>query len=743
MRCAGETQKMPGIGGMLTSGMVACTPRASVGPLCTIRCDRAGAQIDAMAAPAGFGVPTAHMDIFCSMPSPSSFPIVSAQTTGKSDLSLIQQEIRRQKRSVQERNQRFVESERPHILMLNSQGYAGPRFPFGATDSGGQVQYVNDASRALAAIGFKVTIVARAFHVDGKYEKYGNRRGVAFFDEAESTPDNETMIRYIYAPGVKSGFVRKEEIFGELPLMGEHLKKLLTEEARSRGLEYWDPKSVWVMNSHYADGGWFGTQITRDWAKQILAQQLSKTFAPIIREGGLDPDCLRDNPEYYLGCEVCNAYLEAHGQEGPFTALSKCKLEIADVLGWAADRMGWNAKRRAKLLQGIAKRSFGSESLVTNSVDAYDIGNRLLGVIGKLLKELKTQLVTSNRHSWTPHSIGKLKDVRLKRTGDDRRDLQRYHELYMQTRMFFEAQLERRGYDPLKNEWPPAAVYVETSMEIGEAGLWNGRSPKKMPAVPFVPGYDPERNFPRTSLRDEGVQRLIRYLGEELRISRSILEKDLLGNPQKVNVLVEASRMDNTKRKHMVIDTYAHLSNAVKQSTFLFITGPKTDEEPEIFEGLEAQIDRLDLGRRVFLVKRVPEGAIGALLGLPHGNQVDQFRLAAFLFCSRMEGWGMAPHEGAVGGLPLIASPHTPCATYARYQNDGALVVDSDELSDYVTAVEQMIENPDAARELARRGRDALKRFTWNNVTQDYVLAMAKHFGLSLEGLRFPPRDEF
>lgn len=117
-----------------------------------------------------------------------------------------------------------------HIAMLSTHGYFDPIPLLGETDTGGQVLYVLELSRALALLGIKVDIYTRWFDK--------NRRQI---EPLPGCPD----VRVIRIPAGPWKFVIKEEIYDLLP----ELTQNLTGFIRENKLDY-D-----LFHGHYVDAG--------------------------------------------------------------------------------------------------------------------------------------------------------------------------------------------------------------------------------------------------------------------------------------------------------------------------------------------------------------------------------------------------------------------------------------------------------------------------------------------------------
>jgi mannosylfructose-phosphate synthase len=117
-----------------------------------------------------------------------------------------------------------------HIAMLSTHGYFDPIPLLGETDTGGQVLYVLELSKALARCGIKVDIYTRWFDKERKQ-----------IDPLPDCPD----VRVIRIPAGPMDFIIKEKIYDFLPELTLNLVSFI----RENHLDY-D-----LFHGHYVDAG--------------------------------------------------------------------------------------------------------------------------------------------------------------------------------------------------------------------------------------------------------------------------------------------------------------------------------------------------------------------------------------------------------------------------------------------------------------------------------------------------------
>jgi glycosyltransferase involved in cell wall biosynthesis len=358
------------------------------------------------------------------------------------------------------------------------------------------------------------------------------------------------------------------------------------------------------------------------------------------------------------------------------------------------------------------------------------------GVVGQLLvrawQRTAPKIKGLNRHAWNAHSIGTLKEQNMLALPSDARAQKLFKAQHAAMNFPMREYVERSLIGGAVNTYnsaialyphcPPAPVLVYTSQEIHDH-IHNLDAPESARLVAFPPGTDVMRYYPRDNITHDDIQALFSYLHDIVYVDT--MER-MHTNPQSLNVVVEASRMDATKRKEIVIKAMKYMPD----DTICFITG-KPDKKG-VHDGLVRLIKELELWHRVFMLGMVPDELMGPLMSLPFGKGDDKFRTAIGVSASRMEGWGMAVMDMNAGGMPLIASSATPYAVRIKNDYDAAIVIpmgEGDEPMAYAQAMRSLIEDTARAYELGRLGLAAAQRFTWPGLVNNFVAEMNARFG--------------
>ena len=100
------------------------------------------------------------------------------------------------------------------------------------------------------------------------------------------------------------------------------------------------------------------------------------------------------------------------------------------------------------------------------------------------------------------------------------------------------------------------------------------------------------------------------------------------------------------------------------------------------------------------------------------------YQMATMLyFVTKYEGFGLPVLEAQAQGLPVLASTHGALPEVA---GEAALLCDPDDTDSVVEALERFFADPTLAAQMVERGRENVKRFTWQKTACE-VLSMYTH----------------
>lgn len=506
---------------------------------------------------------------------------------------------------------------RPDAMLITNHGYAGAEIPIGgAPDTGGQIFYVNAMARALDQLGWRVTIVARG--------------GFPHFDSDRLRLGREYLtdhVRYLFVPGGGGEFIPKEEIAVALDEQTAWLDGFVQAEADARGVRPWEVYPL--INSHYWDAAVIGLQLTQGWRDDRAAELLTEL-------------CAGEVPAEVLRREGRTCRQTALGGQLPYH-VGRVLIEVGRATG-----------------------------------QAHEVGRRWLANRDPA-GEWRAALADVDRHVWTPHSLGALKEANFR---------DKPHTMVRPLQF-----CQRRDHE--RAICGRVRAFASTSAEIGER-------------LHTHHDVDPDRvfDFPPCVDRD----RFRPYSGEELvpvyawLAERSGITAQRLAAGQ---VVFEASRNDHTKRKDLLLQAFARAA-ADDPEVFLLVAGGPDNEVHDELAGL-IESDPV-LSAQAFLLRgRIPDEILFPLFSL------------ADVYCtpSEMEGFGMSAAQAAAAGTALVTSDRVPFSL--QYCGDAVRVVPAGDVDGFAEALTALLAD-EAERQ--RRGQallEATEALDWVEVTRAFL----------------------
>lgn len=134
-----------------------------------------------------------------------------------------------------------------------------------------------------------------------------------------------------------------------------------------------------------------------------------------------------------------------------------------------------------------------------------------------------------------------------------------------------------------------------------------------------------------------------------------------------------------------------------------------------LYDALFAQVARLNLTDRVRFPGYVPDADLPALLS----------GALAFVYPSLYEGFGIPVLEAGACGVPVITSNTSSLPEVA---GDAALLVDPHDVEAIAEAMVRLVTDAALRAELARRGQENIKRFSWEKCARE-TLAVLEQVG--------------
>lgn len=542
-------------------------------------------------------------------------------------------------RDAQSMERTFRTAARPDVALITNHGYGGARVPVGgAPDTGGQNLYVNSLAIALDRLGHRVTIFAR-----GGFPYFGEER---VREGSEYLSDH---VRYVFVPGGGETFIRKEEIAVALDEQTDWLAEFIGKEAAERGVEPWDVYGL--IGTHYWDAAVLASRLVERWRDTVAGRAIAGLLQDAAPQGSLEhlaPSGIA--PVQQLGASL----LAGHG-----SASDPLDGRIGNAAAaWARARQlpdGAAGELAAHVEQALAARrdslAPGLEVLLAEEV----LGQALLDRCPVEREALEASLAVVDRHVWTPHSLGDLKDENLRdKPAEVRRELRfcerRSHERMVcdRTRRFAATSLE-------------IADRLRTRYDVSTDSMFY-----------FPPCVDGDLFRPYGG--DETAATW-RYLAGLSGVSEQRLRAS--------KIVFETSRMDGAKRKDLLLEAFGRVARS-REETYLFIGGGPNNA---IFEELERVRQADDtLVRRAFLTGFIPDEHMGPLFSIA----------AVYASPSEMEGFGMSVAQAAASRTAILTTELTPFAV--QYVPDAALIVSPGSVAQLARGLETLLAD-DAGRE--------------------------------------------
>lgn len=289
-----------------------------------------------------------------------------------------------------------------------------------------------------------------------------------------------------------------------------------------------------------------------------------------------------------------------------------------------------------------------------------------------------------NKHVWTPHSLSVIKERNFK---DKSNEINR--------KLKFR---ERRSHERMLCNFTPA--FGATSYEIAECLITNYGVPAEE-LVFFPPGVD--------------IKLFRTYSQEELEPLYTYLQKETGLSIQKIRsatVLFEASRMDSTKRKDVLLNAFAKALDNIDQDCILFIGGgPENDEYKSLLKILE---DTSILKDKAFLLGFIPDEFLPKLFG----------SCDIYLTASEMEGFGMSVAQAAVAGKPIVSSDMIPFTNF--FISEEAIVAPAGDVDAFADGIYYFATHKEEREERGLKAKEKALEMQWESLAKNFIFDLNK-----------------
>lgn len=292
-------------------------------------------------------------------------------------------------------------------------------------------------------------------------------------------------------------------------------------------------------------------------------------------------------------------------------------------------------------------------------------------------------------HIWIPHSLGEIKK---RNVGRDQ---------WLPLRI--EARIENE-----RNVLTMVDHVASTSSTISKSLVQDYGYQE--PPLWLPPCISTDRFYPHEVARDAAVWKKLS--------EASGLSSDAIQN---MKIITEISRTDATKRKDVLIKSFARIKK-IHPNVFLVITIEKT--EGQLGQGLTQLIEELEISPNI------------AVLGSVWEFLPDIYAIS-HIYCtpSILEGFGMSAQEAAATGVPVIASSLVPFAVdYLHNQGavtsrnktvsigKGAIIVHPDEVEGFADAINLLLSDEERRRSMGQNAYNlTIPQFTWPRMVENFL----------------------
>ncbi len=306
-------------------------------------------------------------------------------------------------------------------------------------------------------------------------------------------------------------------------------------------------------------------------------------------------------------------------------------------------------------------------------------------IIEKKLPQLTKELRKINKHAWTPHSIGALKE----------RNYWKKDKLIKQELKFSERISHER--DIVKD----TPIILATSNEIiSICGNYYNVPLKNI--LYFPPGSDEKIFKPREK---KECMKAWNYLSK----ITGLKEQDLMNK----RIIFETSRMDETKRKDLLINAFKMISEGPgSYDDVLLVIGG--GPENEIFSGLKRLIKKNNLNKKAFVTGFIPDELIGEFFSIA----------TIFASASEMEGFGISILNAISSKVPVVSSDLIPISV--QYLRSSSFIVPAGDVKGFAESIKRYLNDEKLLLQYGEKGYKVSGDFKWDQLIKKMIKGLER-----------------
>jgi glycosyltransferase involved in cell wall biosynthesis len=176
--------------------------------------------------------------------------------------------------------------------------------------------------------------------------------------------------------------------------------------------------------------------------------------------------------------------------------------------------------------------------------------------------------------------------------------------------------------------------------------------------------------------------------------------------------MFEASRMDSTKRKDVLLKAFARALENMDQNCLLFIGGgPENDE----FKSLQEILNSTPaLKGKAFLLGFIPDEFLPKLFGF----------CDIYLTASEMEGFGMSVAQAAMAAKPIISSDMIPFTNF--FISDEAIIAPAGDVEAFASGIKYFVGHAEERKIRGMKAKVKALDMEWKTLAKSFIFDLNK-----------------
>jgi glycosyltransferase involved in cell wall biosynthesis len=176
--------------------------------------------------------------------------------------------------------------------------------------------------------------------------------------------------------------------------------------------------------------------------------------------------------------------------------------------------------------------------------------------------------------------------------------------------------------------------------------------------------------------------------------------------------MFEASRMDSTKRKDVLLNAFAKALENMDQNCLLLIGGGPNNDE---FKSLKEIIDNTPvLKDKAFLLGFIPDDFLPKLFG----------SCDIYLTASEMEGFGMSVAQAAVAGKPIVSSDMIPFTNF--FISDEAIIAPAGDIDAFAEGIRFFVGHKEERKKRGMKAKEKALEMQWESLAKNFIFDLNK-----------------